>query len=597
MQLIQSKKWPSSCVMIALAVAGVVGCDDTDTGSRGVVEQTRQAVAEVAKLETLEPGAEVKAVTEKLTKAADTDAGPAARAVAAATVANVDLHSAAAAANRMSVQANDIRRTLGEIVRLSGLVAGNAQAAKGYTAGDHKAVITNLSEQITKMQGNAQAPTWGEPPSLPTLAAAKQEAARLQGEIDGKQQQLDGLTAKRTEALAKAEVQLKHADGLKGDEALQAYADASRSKKDGDDAAIDIDLVAVQIDRLKADLAAIAGQEKIVDTGINTLNEEGKLLESGWGGRRQFAAKQTDLAKVVVEGDARAVTKGPSIKALAVRLQEQLKAAAETRQAAFEQLSEAEKYAELAKTQAGTVQKDAGERMRATAGKEAATYKALIDSVHPQRFQYEVGLAQRDTGVLSVTSAALLNEVKAAVDAAKATITAAGLTVPDELDKIDTATAATLASEADQKLKAASETLTNVESGDSPEGVKTAAKAARLVTLFSNLLLLDVRKAAGDTAGETGRAELQSTAISLRDELAAISKDAVPPLPGELGTPAATPTGETPAPAATPPATAPAATPPATTPPADPAAPAAATPATPTTPGTPATPAAEPATP
>lgn len=583
--------------MIALAVAGVVGCDDTDTGSRGVVEQTRQAVAEVAKLETLEPGAEVKAVTEKLTKAADTDAGPAARAVAAATVANVDLHSAAAAANRMSVQANDIRRTLGEIVRLSGLVAGNAQAAKGYTAGDHKAVITNLSEQITKMQGNAQAPTWGEPPSLPTLAAAKQEAARLQGEIDGKQQQLDGLTAKRTEALAKAEVQLKHADGLKGDEALQAYADASRSKKDGDDAAIDIDLVAVQIDRLKADLAAIAGQEKIVDTGINTLNEEGKLLESGWGGRRQFAAKQTDLAKVVVEGDARAVTKGPSIKALAVRLQEQLKAAAETRQAAFEQLSEAEKYAELAKTQAGTVQKDAGERMRATAGKEAATYKALIDSVHPQRFQYEVGLAQRDTGVLSVTSAALLNEVKAAVDAAKATITAAGLTVPDELDKIDTATAATLASEADQKLKAASETLTNVESGDSPEGVKTAAKAARLVTLFSNLLLLDVRKAAGDTAGETGRAELQSTAISLRDELAAISKDAVPPLPGELGTPAATPTGETPAPAATPPATAPAATPPATTPPADPAAPAAATPATPTTPGTPATPAAEPATP
>ena len=567
------KRW-TMLSMAALSVGYVTGCDDASVGDKTTLTKVDAAVAQLVPLNSLEPGDGVQTVTSGLTQAADGTAGPAYKAVAAGAVASVDEQSAYAGILKLHKQQSAIRRTLTQLQGLAGLVTTSNAYAVGYGLGDPKGAISDLSSHISSMQGNATNLTWGtgEKPSEPTLAAVKQESSRLDGEIEQKQQQLDGLTKQRTELSATAEVQAKHADGLKGEEGVRAFAEASESRRKAEDLGVNIDLVQVQLDRLKSDLELTKAQGGIVTTGVAALQEQGKALESDWISQQKFAAQQKQVATLTTAGDKQG---DYSIKLVSENLSKQLSELQQTRSAVLQQLEEARKDADTAYQQSTqfvqSIQKELS-----LPGKGSESYKNLKLTVHPQLYQYRLGVVQRNTGALSASEASLLTDVKATTDAAKAALTTAGVAVPEELEKIDTAAADQLAKDAEAKISDSEATLINVESGDSPEKLKTAAKLARLVALQAHLQLY---ASSTDTSTAGKATELKSTAIALRDELIATNTP-LPPLPGELGQvppPAAPATAPAAAPAATPSSTAE----PATTPPADPATPPAAAPAAP----------------
>lgn len=534
----------SSVLSFAVAAVFVAGCDDLSATNKATVRKVEAAVGQLASLPTLAPGEGVDTVTTALTNAADSAGSGPYKAVAGGAAAAVDQQAAYAAILKLKDQGAKVRRTLLDLRRLAQQVYTSSAYASGYTQGNPAVAIEKLSGHISAMQGNAQNTTWGTPntQTLPTLAAVKQESARLEGEIEQKQQQLNDLTKKRTDSLATAEVQTNHANSLKREEAVRAFADASETRRAAEDLTITMDLLQVQIDRLKSDLALIQGQNGVVDTGVQSLKEQGKLLETDWGTQQKFAANQKAIAAAAVEGDDN--TK-QSIKTTAAELKTQLEDLATARSAVLEQLNEANKYAQLASGEATKFSQTLTDKF-ALPGKEGATYKSLRDVVHPQLYQYRIGTVQRDLGAVSLSEAGLLRDVKAAIDEAKAAIDAAGLTAPAELSAVDAAAGDQLLKDADNFLTESSTSLSNVESGDAPETLKSAAKTARLITLFNHMELFAQATAAGDTSAAAKATQAASDAEALKAELVAANV-ALPPLPGPLGNATPTTTPATPA--------------------------------------------------
>lgn len=524
------KRW-TMLHLAALSVA-IGGCDDTSAGDKATYAKVGDAVAAIVPLSSLDPNEGVQTVTSGLTQAADSADSPAAKALSAGIAATVDQAAAYAGMLKLKRQQDLVRRTLVELQGLTSLINSSNAYAVGYGMGDPKQAIGTLSSNISSMQGNAQNPTWGsaEKPSIPTLAAVKQETARLQGELEQKQQQLADLTKQRDELAANAEVQLKQAESLKGDAGLKAFAEASETRRKSEDLTVNMELVQVQIDRLKSDLALSQAQGDAVNTGIEQLQQQAKGLEADWIGQQKSAAKQKQVAANTAAGEKPG---DYSIKSVADTLTKQLGELAQIRSATLQQLEEGRKYAELASTQAASFASSIATQS-GQGGKSAETYRALRQSVHQQMYQYRLGVIQRDAGSLAASEATLLGNVKASVDAAKAALTSASVQSPDELEKIDTSAVDQLSKDAVEKLKESNDTLTNVETGDSPEPLKVAAKQARLLTLHSYIQVLNAKAAAGDAEAANLAKETQTNALALRDELAA-GNHPLPPVPGELG--------------------------------------------------------------
>ncbi|MGC4033284.1 MAG: hypothetical protein QM754_16445 [Tepidisphaeraceae bacterium] len=535
--------------VLVLAVASVgVGCDDSSATDKATVEQVRAAVSQMNTLPSLAPGQGVGTVTTALSTAAGGAQSGTVKAVAAGTAAAVDQQAAYASVIELKKRETDVRRTLGELQRLTAAVQAGQDYAAGYLKADPKATVTDVASKITSIQGNAQAATWGpdEKPTLPTLAAASAEVSKLDSELAQKQQQLAAAEKEKTDLLAKAEVQQKASDSLKGEEAIKAFNEASETRRQGEDKNVDIDLLNVQIGRLSADLALAKGQVTVLGSGIDALKEQAKQVESGWVTTQKSAQTQQQLIAAAVQGDDKTPQ---SIKAVAETLAKQLSELSTARQDTIGQLNEAEKFAKLAQTEAGTFATSIATKV-SLPGKEGEHYKSLKNAVHQQAYQYRVGAIQTDRGTLALGQAALYAEIKRTIEAARSAIESAKITVPESLAGIDAAIYDELIKAAETDLTDGAQSLTNVESGDSPKEYQAAAKATRLINLFAQLRLFDRLQAAGDTAAKDKAVTTLSDAKALRDEIIA-NNQPLPNLPGELGTVPAAPATPTAVPAPT----------------------------------------------
>ncbi|MGN6726330.1 MAG: hypothetical protein ACTHLZ_10455 [Tepidisphaeraceae bacterium] len=547
------KRLAPTSVALSLAVAGIAaglsGCDDRSTSDKGVIEKIDAGIAKLSSVDGLAPSENLTAAKSEFSAAAgSTGAGPAYSAVAAASLASLDQQVGTAGIDKLTSLEMNVRSTLTQLRALAEQVSLSNQYAVGYSQSDPKAAVGTLAGHISSMQGNAQALTWGptEQTQLPTLAAVKQDMSRLQGEIDQRQQQLQDLKKQRSEALALSDQKLKQADSQKGDAAVKTFSEGSDARRKADDLAINIDLVQSQLSRLQAELAMQQGQEAALSHGITDLQEQGKLIETAWGELQKHAVAQSGIASSIVNGDDKSEV---SIKSLSQQLSKELDEVKQQRSAILDQYTEAAKYFATARDDANKFSQSIQQNLNGVS-KEVANYRALRETVHPQRYALPLGQVQRDSGAVLLTEAALLGEVESAKSAVQSILESAKVQLPAEFSAIDTSGSKALLDEAETQLTDATNTLTNVESGDSPDAIKKAAKIGRLIAMQNQLTLYSLKEAAGDAAAKQQAAQLKTDAEQLKSEIVAMNLP-LPALPGDLGTPpapATQPAGDAPAP-------------------------------------------------
>lgn len=521
---------------LALAVAGVVGCDPVASSNKDVISKINDGVAKLGKANGYKPVDAVTAAHATLVSAAsDKNAYAGFQAIAAASVASLDQGVGHVSAAPFYASIGAARQTLIQLRQLAAQIAITNDMAAGSKDADPKAVQAKVSGAIAAMQGSAQAATWGgDAAKLPTLAAAKQEISRLQGEIAQDQQRAADLTKQRSDAIATSEAQLKHADSLKGDQAVRAFADGSESRRKADDLSIQIDLQQDKLARDQGDLAIQQGQETAVNAGIALLQGHAKQIDAGWTDAQQRAASQTKIAAAAVSGDDADKT-SQSIKALSAKLAQQLTEVQQARAAAVDQLAEADKYYATAQQQSQTLIKTFAEKINSPS-KESKTYASLKQTVQPQQYTLQMGVVRRDAATMIAAEAALLAEASATKTEVGKILGDAGQTMPAELAGLDPLVASTLASDADTRLGESADMLTNVESGDTPPALKNSAKVAHLITLADRIQLAGLKTALGDTAAKATADGYLTDATALKGDIIAAGLR-LPPLPGDLGTP------------------------------------------------------------
>lgn len=540
-----SPQWRAT--ILALAVAGIVGCDPVASSNKDVVKDLHDGLAKLSKADGYRPlDAVNNAHTSLVSAAGEKGAGAGHQAIAAGAVAFLDQGVGQSQFSNFYANVNSARLTLAQLRTLATQVSLINTLADGQKKADPRDAQAKIADQIRAMQGDAQSQTWGgKGAGLPTLAAVKQEVSRLQGVVAEQQQKVADLTKQRADAIATSETQLKHADSLKGDEAVKAFADGSETRRKADDLAIQIDVENSKLARAQADLAVQQGQEAAINAGIANLTAQAKQLDTGWTDAQQRAADQTKLATTAAnaEGD-----KAFSIKALSATLAKQLADVQSARNAAVDQFAEADKYFGTARDQAQNLIKEYSDRINSPA-KDAKNYKSLKDTLQPAQYTLQMGVVRRDAGTLVAAEAALLQEVAAVKATVAAALEPAGLQLPAELAGIDPNGAKTLADDADTRLNDAAEALTNVESGESSPAMKTTAKVAHLITLNARIQLADLKGRLGDTGAKAAASQYRTDAAALKDDI--VNGGArLPALPGDLGTPPAAPAGNAPAPAA-----------------------------------------------
>ena len=541
---------------LALAVAGVVGCDPIAQSNKDVLAKIASGDAKLSKASGYKPtDAVTSAHTDLAAAANDKNADPGYQAIAAAAVAGVDQGVAQTSAATFYDSVLHARQTLVELRMLASQIAYSAALADGNKKADPKEALAKLTASIQDLQGSADKATWGpDAAKLPTLAFVKQETSRLQGEIATQQQKIADLGKQRIDLIATSEAQLKHADGLKGDDGVRAFADGSESRRKADDLAIQIDVEKDKLARAQADLSLQQGQEAALNAGIALLQGHSEQLGKNWADSQQRAENQAKIITAAMEGDDQNKL---TLKQLSSDLAKQLADVSAQRTAADDNFKEADKYYGLAQKAAQALGQSFAEKLT-TPGPNATNYKKLKEALQPQQYQLQVGLVRRDAAALIAAEAGLLADASATKTLVAAVLTPAGLQTPAELAAVDVNAAKTLADDADLRLGESAEQLTNVESGDTTTPIKNAAKIGRLIALNARIQLAGLKGTLGDTSAAATVSQMMSDAKDLKEQIVTAGQS-LPRLPGELGQTPPPPTPDAPlAPAA--PAT-PAATP------------------------------------
>jgi hypothetical protein len=522
-----------------MAVAGVwaSGCDDRSTAERSASDKIASGLAEFGKIDPNTVGANPASLDSVKAQfsaaAAETGAGPAHRANAAAAIGGIDLQAAEAARLELIKTEIAARQTLGQIRASAQQVALINYFTAGYLQQNPQAAVADIDKRVKSIQGTPQSLTWavGDGAQLPTLEALKQRTAQLEAQVAERRAQLEQLNKDRLTAVGDAETKFQSADKMKGDDAVRAFADAAESRRKSEEIAINIDLSQDQLSRLEADLTTVKDEQAALTVGIESLQSQTKAIESTWAelGQRIEAHKQH--AATIANGGGE--TAGPPIADKAKQLADQLQTAADQRATVARLIDEADTQYNAAMTAAKEL--GTGIQEQATApGVGAASWKALREAMHPNRFQLKLGAVQRLSGEVAASEAMLLSDV----DGARATVSTAfdgaGLTPPQSMAAIDKKTITDAVETANERLKRALETLTNVEAGDAPKVVKNGAMISRLVTLQDLISLQSLRQTLGEPAAATDLAAYTTDAQALKATILAANLR-LPRLPGELG--------------------------------------------------------------
>lgn len=435
----------------------------------------------------------------------------------------------------------DIARLEGEIAQITSTVALGNTLVEGYRKQDPAAARQLIRTRLAEARGGPDKAVWidtGKLP-IPTLSAAKQQVSSLQERVAAKQEEIKKLEAERAGAIRNADALAEKVDGLRGREAVDAYAAASNARKAVSLVSSRIDVAQGELVTLERDAAVAAGQLGVVEKYITSLEAQDKQLADRFGQIGQQIGAQQAVSKAAVEAQSELAS---SITAKVDELNKLLDEANKTFAEAEELYKAAEAAYGSAFNEATSQRGELQARMANYSGKSAFDEKmlrSLSNGTWPSVYRIQQGIALKGLGDLQARRAEGLATRERLTALVGPVVQAAGLTAPAALstDPAALKSARDAAAESYQKAVTELEGAADNIQGQDPERRRMAAHVARTFALYEWSRLL---AASGDEAGAAAKLD---EAKKARDAVATEADGKAPvALPPELAiTPAAKP--------------------------------------------------------
>ncbi len=177
-------------------------------------------------------------------------------------------------------------RLIREMELLGIRIAVGNTLEKGYGQQNPKSIQADYAKKIADAQGSADKPAWFADEkggvSLPTLAAVKQDASRLQSEISKRQAEIDALNQKQNDQQAEVDKLQQAADAAKGREAVDAFRKASDARKVLADIGAQIETAKSNLSPFQHDLEVAQAQQAVVEGYIARVKDQEKQLLANW---------------------------------------------------------------------------------------------------------------------------------------------------------------------------------------------------------------------------------------------------------------------------------------------------------------------------
>lgn len=480
-----------------------------------------------------------------LTPVTRRDEAPGATLVAKYTLGHAQRSLADEKVRELTVLYVDVARLTSDIAQIGQSVAIGNTLVAGYRLQDPGPVRERIRERVAEAQGGAGRDVWVDTGAQPllTLSAARQRLSSLQEQVAARQAQLQSLEDRRRAAIAEADELRSRVDGLTGREAVDAFTVASNARKAISVVSSEIDQAEVELAVLRQQVAVAEGQVAVVQRYIEGLQAQERAVSAAVEQINAQIGGQLAVSRLAVEGGEGG---GTSLRAKAAELDALLKTTDTLQSEADTLLNEAVAAYEAAFIEAGRLRAELTTRIGpagTTSQFDATMLDALRRSVWPTVYRMQKGLALAALGDINAQRAGVLYHLAETVGRVKAAVDAAGLAMPQPLTadfagraraSLDAAVAAYR--KADEELLGAAEGLQGTDAESNQR--RQSSTIARMLVLYNWGKLLQMTGSA-DEAQRRFR-----EAVALRDQLRGEGV-ALPSLPGELGTTAATtPAGE-----------------------------------------------------
>ncbi len=549
--------------LAALPVMGIA-CERLESDSAQADRRASTAVREAAMKGP--PAGSIEAQIQSLNKAVgEAAASSATKAQTRAALAQVEVN----AANHLLAQADaldlNVARGVWEMDRLGAQIDWGNKLVAGYRKFDPKPGMDAVTAKKSEAQGSAEAQAWFSHGSatIPTLAAAKAEADRLNGEIAQREKKLADLEAQRRAALDEAEKAARAADASDGKKWVDEYNRATDLRKQAADLLRDMDVVKAELLPLMKNLAIAEGQMKVLGDAIKLYDEQGAQLQSNWKAIQAQIDAQHQLAKKQVEGDGKPLAaasedgqssglmRADSIAGKAAIVTALSTQARTLRDQAAARLDNAAKLYNDAYQAATSLDQELRKLSSGDPGTSDKTaWGAVSAAFNPDGFKMQRALVEHRSASLYASRVHNLWMRLQIAEKLEPILRSAGLSLPSDAQPGDMSQRLEAArNQAQASFNAANETLLEIQDGTlAPEAVKTSAKTRRMLVL-SDWGVFDQSVGKAQEAANHFEA-----ALDLRKVLTAEGATLPVPLPeglGEKRTPSAAPS---PGPASAPPA-------------------------------------------
>ncbi|MGD0139578.1 MAG: hypothetical protein ABSD28_11920 [Tepidisphaeraceae bacterium] len=213
-----------------------------------------------------------------------------------------------------------ISRDINDIESLALQVAGMQASVDTLKSYDSSSQVQQLQAMQDQIAGSVDHLTWMMPNptasnptasvTSPTLFAVKHEIETLNAEIQQNQADTDAAHKLGAAKGVDAETYLRKAEGESGDQQVSDTAAAANARRDAAIADSQAAMLAVKLERLKADLDGAAGQRTALEAAVKTLDDQINAQQTRWQTISQQiqAQKQAERDLIVAGADAQNVT-------------------------------------------------------------------------------------------------------------------------------------------------------------------------------------------------------------------------------------------------------------------------------------------------
>lgn len=465
------------------------------------------------------------------------------RAEARAAVGRAEMRTAESYIRQIERLELESARLISEIAALTEQIRGTSTTVSGYRQFDPKPTLDAIAEKVATAEGGADKPAWisNGTVSIPSLAAVKQELAKLDGQISQKQSEVAALTGQRTTLLDQAEKAIADAEQLKGSQSVEAFKKGSELRKQAGDLAVQIEKAQADTTRLKAAIATAQLQQSAATDTITQLKDQSATLQKSWTDMDGRAAAQRKLAGEILgssgtafpgAGDAPKTTAGGNIAQKAIELARLTTESKKLRESAQASLTNAAKsFAEADRAAGSAVKALKDLSVNHPTHPQKAAWDQMQKVIDPMQYRLEQAGAQRAIGALANSDAAGIASRISLANSLQQALGGTELSVPTGI--VDTSSSEAYKSAlgmADLAFKEADALLEGINEGLALASIKNDALIGRALTNYG---WAQVARQLNDKASADKRI---AAAVEYRN-LAAEKTAMLPAMPAELGAP------------------------------------------------------------